>query len=185
MMYADEITAVRKAQLSTWHDLAGKALVTLEKVAELNMQAIKTSLAENARHASALLGAKDANELTKLHSDALEPLAEKAASYNRHLYEIASGMGTEFSVVAESHFADVQKQFVAIVEAAIKDAPQGSEPVVAVVQSALSTVNAAMDSVHKAVKKAADAAHANMSALTDDAVKVSKTTRSAKATTSA
>ena len=77
---------------------------------------------------------------------------------------------------------DVPEQCTAVGEAAIKVAPHGSEPVVAVVHSALSTANAAMASVHKAVKTAADAAQANMTNLTENAVKASKTTtRSAKA----
>jgi len=185
MMYAEQITAVQKAQLTALHELTGKALTAMEKFAELNLQAVKASLAENARHAQALLNAKDLKELTQLHSDAVEPLAEKGASYNRHLYEITSGMSAELGLVAESQIADIQKQFTAVVEAAMKDAPQGSEPIVIAVQSALSTASTAMDAMHKAVKKAADAAHTNMSAMTDDAVKASKTTRSPKATTSA
>jgi phasin family protein len=185
MMYAEQITTVQKAQLTALHELTGKALAAMEKFAELNLQAVKASLAENSRHAQALLNAKDVKELTQLHSDAVEPLAEKAASYNRHLYEITSGMSAELGLTAESQIADVQKQFIAVVEAAMKDAPQGSEPIVIAVQSALSTATTAMDTMHKAVKKAADAAHANMTAMTDDAVKATRTTRSSRAAASA
>ena len=182
MLTVDQILAAQKAQVSTLFDLSTKALASVEKIAELNLQASKASLSETASHAQALLGVKDVQELMTLQSSVLQPLAEKAASYSRHLYDIASGVGTEISKVAEAQASDAQKQFAAAVDSAVKNAPQGSESAVAAVKNAMSTATAAMESVQKAVKQASEMAEANFNAVASTAVNAAKqTTKATKA----
>lgn len=181
MLTADQIIAAHKAYLSSLHEMTSKALVTVEKIAELNLQASKASLDEHTNHAHALLSAKDIKDLTKLQNNALEPLAEKAASYSRHLYEIASGLGSEFSQLAESRMADAQKQFVAAMETAVKNLPHGSEPALATLHSAVSNADTAMKSVRTAIKQATDVAQSNFNAMAESAVKAAKTAKASKA----
>jgi phasin family protein len=181
MLTADQIIAAHKAYLTSLHEMTSKALVTVEKIAELNLQASKATLDEHTSHAHALLSAKDIKELAKLQNNALEPLAEKAASYSRHLYEIASGLGSEFSQLAESQMADAQKQFVAAMETAVRILPHGSEPALASLQSAVSNADTAMKSVRTAIKQATDAAHGNFNAMAESAVKAVKTAKASKA----
>jgi phasin family protein len=180
MLTIEQIVAAQKAQVATLFDLSTKALSSVEKLTELNLQASKASLTEGANHAQALLNVKDAQELLALQSGALQPLAEKAASYSRHLYDIATGMSTEISKVAEAQAADAQKQFVAAVDTAVKNAPQGSESAVAAVKNAMSTATAAIESVQKAVKQASDLAEANFNAVTSSALSASKPVKAAK-----
>ena len=181
MLTVDQIISAQKAQVAALFDLSSKALASVEKLTELNMQATKANLAESASQAQALLSVKDAQELMALQSSVMQPLAEKAASYSRHLYEIASGMGTELSKVAESQAADVQKQFVAAMDSAVKSAPQGSESAVAAVKNAVSTASAAMESMQKAVKQATELAEANFTAMTNTAVSAAKPAKASKA----
>jgi hypothetical protein len=90
-------------------------------------------------------------------------------------------MGTEISKLAEGQAADVQKQFVAAVDTAVKSAPQGSESAVAAVKNAMSTASAAMESVQKAVKQATEMAESNFNAVTATAMGAAKATKTAKA----
>jgi len=180
MMTVDQILAAQKAQVSSLFDLSAKALASVEKLSELNLQAAKASLTESASHAQAVLSVKDVQELLALQSGLMQPLAEKAAAYSRHLYDIASGVSAEVSKVAEAQAADVQKQFVAAIDTAVKNAPQGSEAAVAAVKNAVSTATAAMESVQKAVKQASDLAEANFNSVAASAVSATKSTRSAK-----
>ena len=174
MLTVEQILAAQKAQVATLFDLSSKALVSVEKLNELNLQAAKASLSESASHAQAVLSVKDVQELVALQSTVLQPLAEKAASYSRHLYEIATGMGAELSKVAEAQASDAQKQFVAAVDSAVKNAPQGSESAVAAVKSAVSTASAAMELVQKGVKQATELAEANFNAVTSTAAASAK-----------
>jgi phasin family protein len=181
MLTVDQIVAAQKAQVAALFDLSSKALASVEKLTELNLQATKATLSETASTAQAALGVKDVQELLALQASVMQPLAEKAASYSRHLYDIASGATAEFSKVAEAQAADVQKKFVAAVDTAVKSAPQGSESAVAAVKNAVSTASAAMESVQKAVKQATDLAEANFNAVTSTALNAGKQAAKARA----
>ena len=67
-----------------------------------------------------------------------------------------------------------------MVDSAAKNAPAGSETAVAVMKSAVSAANNAMESVQKAVKQAAEMAEANFNTVTTSAVNAAKTTAAKK-----
>ncbi|MCH8179620.1 MAG: phasin family protein [Proteobacteria bacterium] len=174
MLTAEQILATQKAQIASLFDLGQKAFEGVEKVLELNMQVAKTTLDEAAEHAKAVLAVKDAQELLALQASLLQPSAEKAAAYGRHLYDIASSTSAEVSKLAESQVADAQKKFAAVVDNAVKNAPAGTENAVVLVKSAVAAANNAFDSVQKAAKQAADVAEANFQAITNTAVKATQ-----------
>ena len=171
----EQILAAHKANMETLFGLTTKAFEGVEKLVELNLTASRAALNEAASHTQAVLSVKDVQELMALQAGLLQPLAEKTASYSRHLYDIASGTGTEFSKVAEAKASEVQKNFASMVDAAAKNAPAGSETAVAVMKSAVSAANNAFDSVQKAVKQATDAAEANFNAMATTAADAAKT----------
>ena len=105
-------------------------------------------------------GCQDAQELLALQTSLLQPSAEKAAAYGRHLYDIASSTSSEVSKLAESQIADAQKS-LSVVDNAVKNAPAGTENAVVLVKSAVAAANNAFDTVQKAAKQAADVAEAN------------------------
>jgi hypothetical protein len=111
-----------------------------------------------------------------LQSGLLQPLAEKTAAYSRHLYEIATGATSEFTKAFEGQAADAQQKFAGMVDSAAKNAPAGSETAVAVMKSAVSAANNALESVQKAVKQATEVAEANFNAVANSAVNTAKTT---------
>ena len=131
-------------------------------------------------HANAMLSVKDAQELIALQAGLFQPLAEKAAAYSRHLYDIASGTGAEFSKAFESKVAEGQAQFASLVDNAAKNAPAGSETAVAMMKSAVAAANNAFESVQKAVKQATDVAEANFNAVATSATSVAKTATAKK-----
>ncbi|MBI3100647.1 MAG: phasin family protein [Burkholderiales bacterium] len=171
----EQILAAHKANMETLFGLTSKAFEGVEKLVELNITASRAALNEAANHTQAVLSVKDVQELMALQAGLLQPLAEKTASYSRHLYDIASGTSTEFTKVAEAKASEAQKNFTNMVDAAAKNAPAGSETAVAVMKSAVSAANNAFDSVQKAVKQATDAAEANFNAMATTAADAAKT----------
>ena len=181
MLTAEQILAAHKANVETLFGLTNKAFEGIEKLVELNMQVAKTSFGEAAETAKAALSVKDAQELMALQTALLQPAAEKAAAYSRHLYDIAAGTNAEVTKVAEAQIADGQQKFMGLVDTAVKNAPAGSENAVALVKSAVSAANNAFESVQKAAKQAADVAEANFQALNTQAVKAAgQATKAAK-----
>ena len=176
----EQVVAAQKANLETLFGLTHKAFEGVEKLMELNLQVAKTSLNELAETTQAALSVKDAQELLALQAGLLQPAAEKAASYSRHLYDIMAGTNAEVTKVAEHTLADTQKKVLAVVDTAVKNAPAGTENAVAVMKSAMAAANNAYESVHKAAKQASEVAEANFQAMTQTAVKAAQTSSKAK-----
>jgi phasin family protein len=174
MLTPEQLVASQKANLETIYGLTTKAFEGVEKLVELNLQATKAALAESNSHAQALLSVKDVQELLALQAGALQPLAEKAAAYSRHLYDIASGTSAEFTKTFEAKVAESQAQFTALVDNAAKNAPAGSETAVAMMKSAVAAANNAFESVQKAVKQASDMAESNFNAVAASATEAAK-----------
>ncbi|MDT8998672.1 phasin family protein [Paucibacter sp. APW11] len=175
VLTADQIFAAHKANVETLFGLTNKAFEGVEKLVELNLQVAKAALSEAAETTTAALSVKDAQELLALQAALLQPSAEKAASYSRHLYDIATATNAEVAKVAEAQIAEAQAKFNAVVETAAKNAPAGTENAVALVKSAVAAANNAFENVQKAAKQATEVAEANFNAVTNTAVKASQT----------
>jgi len=174
MLTVEQVVASNKANLETLFGLTNKAFEGVEKIVELNLTASKAALAEANAHAQSLLSVKDAQELLALQSSLLQPLAEKTAAYSRHLYDIASATGAEFSKNFEGQAAEAQKKFMGLVDSAAKNAPAGSESAVAIMKSSVAAANNALESVQKAVKQATEMAEANFNAVAATATNATK-----------
>ena len=107
----EQMMAVQKANIETMFGLTNKAFEGIEKLVELNITASRAALSEASGHAQAVLSVKDAQELLALQANMFQPLAEKTAAYSRHLYDIASNTGAEFTKAFESQTAENTKRF--------------------------------------------------------------------------
>ena len=180
MLTAEQLIAAQKANVETLFGLTNKAFEGVEKLVELNLQVAKTALGEANETAIAAMSVKDAQELLALQASLLQPSAEKAAAYSRHVYDIAAETNAEVTKAVEAQVADAQKKFIGLVDSASKNAPAGSENAVALMRSAVATANNALESVQKAAKQAAEVAEANFQAVTSTAVKATQGTAKGK-----
>jgi phasin family protein len=171
---AEQFMAAHKANVDTLFGLTHKAFESVEKLVELNLQVAKTTLADAAETTRSALSVKDAQELMALQAGMLQPAAEKAASYSRHVYDIVAGASAELTKTAEATLADGQKTVLSMVDTAVKNAPAGTESAVALVKSAVAAANNAFESVQKATKQATEVAEANFQAMTSTAVKATQ-----------
>ena len=179
MMTAEQLMAAHKSNVEVLFGLTNKAFEGVEKLVELNLQVARAAIGEAAENTKAVLSAKDAQEFMALQASLLQPAAEKAAAYSRHLYDIAAATGAEVTKVAESTAAEAQTKFMTAVDSAVKNAPAGSENAVALVKSAVAAANNAFEGVQKAVKQATDVAEANFQAISATATKATKAKRAA------
>jgi phasin family protein len=174
VLTVEQIVAAQKANIETLFGLTNKAFEGVEKIVELNMTASKAALSEVAGHSQSVLSVKDVQELIALQNNLLQPLAEKTAAYSRHLYDIATSTGSEFTKAVEGQASDAQAKFAALVDSAAKNAPAGSEAAVAIMKSSVSAANNALESVQKAVKQASEVAEANFHAVSTSATNATK-----------
>lgn len=162
----DQFSSVAKAnfeaQLSILTALTTKAFESVEKVVDLNINVAKASLEDSSITARQLLSVKDPQEFFSLTAAQAQPTAAKAIAYGRHLAGIASSAQAEFTRAAEEQFAETGRKVSALVDDVSKNAPAGSENVIAIVKSAIGNANAGYEQFSKTTKQAVEAMEANM-----------------------
>jgi phasin family protein len=126
MLTAEQVISAHKSNVEVLFGLTTKAFEGVEKLVELNLQVARAAIGEAAENTKAVLSAKDAQEFLALQAGLLQPAAEKAAAYSRHLYDIAAATSAEVTKVAEATTAEAQSKFLSVVDSAVKNAPAGS-----------------------------------------------------------
>lgn len=162
----EQFIATQKTSVQAFATLSEKAFASFEKLVELNLAAAKAILSESIANLQALAGAKDVQAVLALQSSLAQPIADKAASYSRHLQEIVSGAAADLSKAFESTSEQSQKSVTAFLESSLKSAPAGSEAAVAVIKSAMTASTNAVESAQKAAKQAVKLVESNISAVT-------------------
>ena len=171
MLNSEQILAAQKSNVEILLSLSTKAFDGFEKLVELNVLTVKAVVSEALDTSRAVLSVKDSQQLLTVQASFLQPFAEKAAAYSRHVYEIAAMTNAEMTKVAEATAAEAQAKFLAAVDAAAKNAPAGTENVVELMKSAVAGATNAYDGIQKAAKQAAGIAEANLQALSTTAVR--------------
>lgn len=166
MLNTEQFTAANKSNFEVAMGLARKAFDGVEQVTALNLQVIKTSLGEVTEAGEAAFAAKDGQALLALQTGLLQPAGEKATAYGKQVYGIVSGFQAEVQKVIGEQSAAAQSSFLALIEAAGKNAPEGSINGIDFFKSALASANSTFDGLQKAGREAAETAEANFIALT-------------------
>jgi phasin family protein len=178
MMTPEQLIEVQKANLEKFLGFSQKSFGNVEKVVELNLNAVKSYMEDSVEAMKALSSAKDIQEFVAVSSSVAQPLSEKAVAYSKDMYSLSSGVVSEAAKLVEEQVAENNTKIVELFEAASKNAPSGSEGAVALMKSALTAANSAYDSVSKATKQAVEMAEANVEAATKATIKASNATSS-------
>lgn len=174
MLTPEQVFAAQKHHVAAAFGFGAKAFEGAEKLAELHLQLAKTTFTEAAATTQALLGVKDAQEFYALQTGLLQPSGEKASAYARHVADIALSTGADLGKIVEAQLADSKAKFDGLVENLAKNAPAGTENVVALAKSGLAAVNNAYESAQKAAKQVAEVAESNFNTITATAAKASR-----------
>jgi len=162
----EEFSAATKnhfeAQLAMISTLTNKAFESIEKLVDLNMNVVKASLEESTIAAQKLMAVKNPQELMAFSSNQAQPGAEKAMAYSRHLATIASTTQAEFTKTAEAQIAETNRKMLELIEQVTKNAPAGSEQMVAMMKSAMGNANAGYEQLTKTTKQAVATIETNL-----------------------
>ncbi len=160
----EQTIAAQKASLGTTFELLNKTFAGIENLTSLNLQAFKSTLAENQEIVIRALSAKDPQDLFALQTGQAQPTVEKAQSYWRHVYEIMSGTQTEFTETLVAQFKLFQHDLQAFVANLAKNAPAGTDSLLSAWRSAIETANETFETTQKAAKEAVGIAEGNVGA---------------------
>lgn len=167
-----------ESQLSMFTTLTSKAFESMEKVVDLNMNVAKASLEDSSIAAKQLLAAKDPQEFFSLTAAQAQPTAAKAIAYGRHLAGIATNAQAELTRAAEEQIAETGRKVSALVDDVSKNAPAGSENVIAMVKSAIGNANAGYEQLSRTTKQAVEVMEANMNSAVNQFTQAAERTAS-------
>jgi len=171
----EQLFATQKAAFDSLFGLTLKAFEGFEKLVELNLQVVKSTLAESQEGMAKALSAKDPQGFFALQTP---PTAEKLQSYWRHVSEIVTSTQGEFTAASEGHFKQSQHDVQTFVDSLAKNAPAGSEAIVSAWKSAIGTASETASSAYDAAKKAAkqvvEIAESNVSAASSASTALAK-----------
>ncbi len=162
-----QVLANQKVSLDKFLAIQNTFFGGFEKLVDLNLKVIKATMEEVAEKSQQAIEVKDAQEALAFTSALVQPGAEKALAYSKHVYDIVSGVQVDLSKLTEEQIAQGQQQVTEVIDQLAKNAPTGSEGAVALLKSSLATANSAYESVAKATRQAADAAESNITAATN------------------
>ena len=154
----------QKAAIDALVSVQGSVFAGFEKLVDLNLKVMKATLDEVSAKSQSVVGIKDAQEAVAMSSNLLQPAAEKAMAYGKHVYDIVASVQADLAKLSESHLAEGKKNVSDAIEQFSKNAPAGSESVVAMIKSSMAQANTAYDQVTKAAKQAAETAEKNLTA---------------------
>ena len=170
----EQIQSTSKANVEALLSVASMQFSALEKLVALNSTVLKSAFEDTIANARALAGAKDVQEFFSLQASFAQPAIDKAITYSKTVYEVAAQTNAEFSKVAEKRVAELNDNFVSLLDQAVKNAPAGSDVAVNAVKQMIAAANSAYDNLTRAAKQATDIAQANVVAATETAKNFAK-----------
>jgi phasin family protein len=165
-MMLDPFAAPAKATVGTLFSLSSQAFEGAEQLSVLNLQTIKTVLAEAQETGHAALQAKSLDDLLKLQTETLRTAPQKAAAYARQVQAIFARITEARRATFEVQIVDVQAKFIDAVDGVMKGAP-GAEKFLALAKSTVDAATKAYDEANMAAKEVSDAVSANVAKVTE------------------
>lgn len=162
----EQFATANKATVDSLLAVANAALASAERIAALNLETARSALEDTVSGVQSVMAAKDPQAALAAQTSLAQPAVEKAVAYSRTVYEITTQTQQELAKMVEAQFGGLQKSMAGMMEMAAKSAPAGSEGAVTAVQNAIAAANSAFGNMNNVAKQFADAAQANIAAMT-------------------
>ena len=172
----EQIAAAQKANLDTFYGLANKVAAGMERLAELNLKTIRSTLAETQESALKACSAREPQDWLTLQTTFASPTAEKVQSYGRQLFEIVSATQAGFTQLAQTQYEAYNRRAQTLVEEVAKSAPAGSEAAIAAWKSAIAATGTLVETLQKTSQQAVQVAENNLDAVATAASKTARRT---------
>ncbi|MBN3786077.1 TIGR01841 family phasin [Burkholderia sp. Ac-20353] len=160
----EELMAYHKSGVAAWFAVANPAFQGFEAVVELNTQAARAVLIECEDNLKGALGSANPVEFFTQQLHASQQAVGKAASYARHLVEIAANMQADWTKVTHAEYEHFDAKSKEWLRQFTKHVPAGSEGAVAAMNSAWSTANGAAEMMRAGAAQVIEAAQRGVQA---------------------
>jgi phasin family protein len=178
LLTPEQIAAAQESNLDFVFGLTNNIVAGVATLAELNLRALQSTLAETKKSAQRVLSVKGPQEGGALQASLAAPIAEKMQSYSRQVWEIVSATQAEFARIAQTQYKAYTDRTQTLFEDVAKRAPAGSETGIAAWKSVIELTNTLYETAQKNSQQAVQVANSNFDAA---AVAASKAARHASA----
>ena len=170
----EQFATAQKSNLDTSWAVANMMFEGFQKLVELNLQAVKSTLAEGRENVGKALPANDPQDLVSAQACLIQPTAEKIQSYSRQVFAIVAATQTQFSKLAEVQYQAHNQRVQTLVDNVSQNAPAGSEAVVAAFKSTITATNGLYETVQRATRQATEVAENNFETVVAAASKATQ-----------
>jgi phasin family protein len=169
--FPEQFSALSKANVDSFVALAGITSASAERFVDFHTKAAKAAFEDAVKNVRALATFKEPQEFLHFGTAAVQPGAEKAATYARQLFTIASETQSEFTRFVDEHVTEFNRKVVAFLDDAAKTGPAGSDVAVAAAKSAVAAANQAYDVFTKAGRQFAEVTETTVQAVASAGVR--------------
>ena len=162
---SEELTQLYKSNVSIFFSLASEAFEGTRKLAELNLQAARSVLAESAARVQETKQDTAGADWLASPLRLAQSAAGKTLSYQQHVHDIAVATQAASAKIVDAQYDQFSRDVLARIDNWAKHAPAGSETAVVAVKSAVSTASNAAEMVRKSVRSLVEGAQANVSVI--------------------
>ena len=136
-LYSSASKANMESQLAFFTAMTEITFGTTAKFLELDLQAIKTTMAETAIASKKLAEVKNGHELFEFYTSLTQVNVVRTLEYTRHAAKIGAQAVHEYAEVMDKEFQKNGKKLKELVEDAVKHAPGSTPQSVAFIKSVI------------------------------------------------
>lgn len=170
----EQFTKANQAALEATLKMADVALVSVERLSALNLQATRNFFENLFASGTEILTVKDLQDLTNTQAAHNQPVIDNGMAYVRGLIEIATETRDQFNQIIGNQVSEANSAIGKALDQTAKSGPTGSEFAVATIKSAFASANTAYESVAKAAKQISDIAESNLTIAANTPVHLPK-----------
>jgi phasin family protein len=175
----EQLIALNKANVEAFVRFAGVALEGAERLLDLQLKTAKSALSDGLENARILASVRDFEQLTALKDTLVQPTFEKATTYAKRAYDVATETQTDLNKLVEEQVTEFNKQVISALDQIVKTAPAGSEVGIAAMKSTLAAVNSGFDNLTKVAKQFGEATQSNMEVVANQTIEAAKKAKKA------
>ncbi|MEZ5653050.1 MAG: phasin family protein [Burkholderiaceae bacterium] len=166
MMNTTDFMTFQSEAIKASNALASKSMEGMQKLAELNMKTMKSSLESGAEQMKSLMAVKDVKELNEALVAFAQPRSDAFTQYAKDAYAITSETNAEVAKMFEAQVEEGHKQLSTMIDGLAKNAPAGTEGTIGLMKQALTATRTAYEQASKAGKQVVEMAEANVASAT-------------------
>lgn len=168
---SDDMYAAQRAVVKALVSVGNTALASAERMAALNLHAVREAMLDFAEGAQRMLTAQSPSDAAGLHSQLAKPQVEKGVRYSRSLYELSTATQEDAAQIIEDQYNGFMESMTELANQIAKVTPAGSEVAVAAIRSTMRSANEAFERFNSAVMRFTEVTEDSVSTMGNATVK--------------